>query len=148
MRRSKSELYVHFNWSTYRRYPWITTESEQRLYATIIAESNRCGAEVLAIGGMPDHIHLVLKKPPTISESTLMQRIKGVSSTLMRQEILPADEPFHWQENYCVFSFHAAHANKVIEYVQNQKQHHAEGTLWTEWEETDEEYLPPEEDKP
>jgi REP element-mobilizing transposase RayT len=139
MRRSKVELYVHFVWATYRRNPWILPEFEQRLYAAIRLEANNCGAEALAIGGMPEHVHLVLKKPPTISESALMQRIKGTSSTIMRQKIIPAGEPFHWQENYGVFSFHVGQADKIIAYVENQKRHHSEGPLRPAWEENDEE---------
>ena len=138
MRRSTSELFVHFVWTTYERYPWIAPSLEERLYASIRAEAIRCGAEVLAVGGMPDHVHLVLRKPPSISESTLMQRIKGVSSTFIRQQILTNGEPFHWQEHYGVFSFHKRHVAQVVAYVNNQKQHHGAQEVRAAWEESDE----------
>lgn len=139
MKRTKSAIYLHFIWTTYCRYPLVVPEIESDVYACILAEAKKCGAEVLALGGMPDHIHLVVRKPPTISEPQLMQRIKGVSSTLIRQRVLGAGELFRWQENYGVFSFHVAQASRVIDYVQNQKQHHSDGLLRTDWEEAEEE---------
>ncbi len=108
MRRSKSEVYLHFVWTTYQRLPLVTPQIEQSVYALIQAEAKNCRVEVLAIGGMPDHVHLVVKKPTTISEAQLMQRVKGVSSTAMRNEAAASGGMFRWQENYGVFSFHKA----------------------------------------
>lgn len=117
----------------------MTPRIEQQVYAAIVNEATRCRVEVLAIGGMPDHIHLVVKKPTTISEAQLMQRVKGVSSTVVRTRVIADEENFRWQENYGVFSFHGAHAGRVVAYVHNQKRHHSADKLRPDWEEPDEE---------
>ena len=139
MRCSKSEIYLHFVWTTHQRLPLITPQVEQQVYTLIQSGAKRCHVEVLAIGGMPDHLHLVVKKPTTISEAQLMQRVKGVSSTAMRNQVTVNDGMFRWQENYGVFSFHKAQIDRVVAYVHNQKRHHTANQLRPDWEEPDEE---------
>lgn len=139
MRRSKADIFLHFVWATYQRQPLITPEIESQIYGVILSETRRLRVEVFAVGGMPDHIHLVLRKPPNLSESQVMQRIKGVSSTIARQEIIGAGEQFRWQEHYGVFSFHRRQLDNVVAYVRQQKTHHGTGELKASWEETDEE---------
>lgn len=137
MRRSKSEIYLHFIWATYHRSSWITPNLEARLYACIQAECSKLDCEVLAIGGMPDHVHLAVKAPTKVSPARLTQHVKGISSAVMR-EVVDRNEGFGWQDNYAVFSFSRSHKNRVIAYIKGQKHHHSSGTVWPEWEEADE----------
>jgi len=146
MRRSKVQMYFHLVWGTWRRQPLVTPEIEREVYRCIEAEVRKSKCVPVAIGGIPDHVHLAVKTPSNIDISKLMQQVKGVSSTFVRDQLTPG-ELFRLQEGYAVFSVCPNHIKNVIAYIENQKQHHAEGTLWAEWEETDEEYLPPE-DKP
>ncbi len=137
MRRSKAEIYLHFVWATHQRQPLVTPEVEAALYGCLVGEAQRLGCDVLAIGGMPDHVHVAVQMPTRVSAAQLMQRMKGVSSAYARRELLP-DQPFGWQDNYAVFSLSRPHRRRVVAYIRGQKQHHAAGTLWPEWEETDE----------
>src|SRR5579884_777982 len=141
MHRSKAEIYLHFVWATYRRLPLVSAEVEQALYACIMEEARRCDCETLAIGGMPDHVHLVVQIPTVCSAAKLMQRVKGVSSALARQQLVPG-ELFGWQDAYGVFSVSRSHKGRVVAYVHNQKRHHAAGKLWPEWEQAGEEIAP------
>ena len=136
--RSKVELYLHFVWATHRRLPLITPDIEAAVYACILAEAKRCRLEVLALNGMPDHVHLVVQKPATITEADIMRRVKGVSSTFVRDNIVAPGGTFRWQDGYGVFSFHGAQRARVIAYVQNQKRHHATGDVRPAWEEDEE----------
>ncbi len=138
MRQSKAEVYLHFVWATWGREPLITAEIKRAVYRCIGSEARRLGCEALGIGGMPDHVHLALKMPTKRSPARLMQQIKGVSSAFVRDHILPK-EVFGWQDSYAVFILSRPHCKRVITYIRNQKQHHATGQLWREWEETDEE---------
>ncbi|MDQ2731694.1 MAG: transposase, partial [Armatimonadota bacterium] len=106
-------------------------------YACIISLVNACKCEALAIGGVQDHVHLVVKAPTTISPSEIMQRVKGASSTLVRERLAPG-KLFGWQEGYGVFSVSRSHVERVVNYVKNQEHHHASAKLWPEWEETGE----------
>ena len=54
---------------------------------------------MLAVGGMPDHLHLLLKMPPKQSPSFLMQRIKGASSAFVRDRVIVPCDYFGWQSN-------------------------------------------------
>jgi len=137
MRRSKAEIYLHLVWGTWGSLPLVTEEIERSVYRCIESEAQRLKCIVLAIGGMPDHVHLVVRVPTRVSAAQLAQQIKGVSSTFVRDQ-LRTGELFRWQEGFGVFSLSRSHVERVVAYVENQKRHHARGKLWNEWEETEE----------
>jgi putative transposase len=139
MRRSKVEVYVHFVWTTQQRESWIPEDKEQQIHALIASEATRQGAKVLAINGMSDHIHLVVQMSSSVGIAPFMKQVKGVSSTAIREAILPKESPFGWQDHYGAFSFHKKQLVTVCDYVRNQKTHHHDHTLRSEWEEADEE---------
>lgn len=136
--RSRVELYLHFVWATHQWLPLVTPEIEIAVYASILAEAERCRLEVLALNGIPDQVHLVVQKPAAITQSAIMQRVKGVSSTFVRDNVVTPGSRFHWQDGYGVFSFHGAQRGRVIAYVQNQKRYHATGDVRPNWEEDEE----------
>jgi len=136
MQRSKIEIYLHIVWATNHRTPWLTPEIERAVYRCISDEITRCKCEVLALNGMPDHVHLVVKIHSTTSVSALVKAAKGTSSIFARDNF--EAQTNGWQDNYAAFSVSRSHLPRVIRYVQNQKQHHAENNLWPEWEETSE----------
>jgi REP element-mobilizing transposase RayT len=96
------------------------------------------GCDVLAVGGVADHVHLAVRVPATLDIPKLMQQVKGVSSAFAR-DVFGPDRFFRWQDGYGVFSFHALQAERVIAYIERQQQRHAENRLWSEWEDPDEE---------
>ena len=137
-RRSKVELYFHLVWATRDRVPLLQPEQERDVHRCIHHEAERLGCVVLAVNGMPDHVHLVVQAPSTLSVSRLAQAVKGVSSHFAN-ELADFDGAFNWQQNYAAFSLSRSHLEKVVAYVKRQKEHHAAGKLWPEWEESDEE---------
>ena len=141
MRQSKSEIYLHIVWATLKREAFVTPDIERAVYRCIGSEAQHLGCTILAIGGMPDHVHLCLKLPTRVAVSNLMNQVKGVSSHFVHDRLSP-DLPFQWQEGYGVFSVGPNQIKPVIAYIENQKQHHLDGTLHSRWEETDEEYEP------
>ena len=141
MRQGKAEVYLHLVWATLGREPLLTAEVERPVYRCIEKEAKRLKCEVLAIGGMPDHVHLCVKISPSLSIAHLMNYVKGVSSHFVHDQ-LPGDLPFRWQEGYGVFSISPNQVSRVLAYIEGQKRHHAENSLHNQWEETDEEYQP------
>ena len=137
-RRNKLRTCMHIVWATKNRTPLITKEIERRVYACVeaIFRDNRCA--VLAINGMPDHVHVLIVLPTTVALGVLMGRVKGGSSRIISEQITP-DQWFAWQPNYAVFAVSESHRQRVIRYIANQKRHHHHGTEWVEAEETDEE---------
>jgi REP element-mobilizing transposase RayT len=97
---------------------------------------------VLELNGMPDHVHLGIKLPSTISIARLLNVLKGTSSDFARDELQVwrrGEEGFGWQDNYAAFSLSYPDVTKAVAYVKNQKQRHTAGKVWAQWEETNEE---------
>ena len=125
-RRNKLYLFAHFVWATYDRLPLITEDIEREVfrYSEQVCRDNGC--EVYAVGGMPDHIHLLVALPNTITVGELMQYVKGGSSRLISKTLKPR-ATFKWQRHYAGFGVSVRDKRKVIAYIENQKQHHADG---------------------
>ena len=133
-RRNRVEVALHFVWTTFERRPMVTPDVERSVYRSIQREAQRLGAEVLALNGMPDHVHLAVLMPTTISIAKFMQQVKGVSSSIARDQ-LGEDHFFRWEEGYGAFAFSRSHRDRIVTYIQNQKRHHEANKLWPEWEE-------------
>ena len=141
--RSKVQAYGHFVWATKGRQPNLDSAIERNIYRVIIHEAEQLKCIVLALGGMPDHVHLVLRIPGRYSPADVMKQIKGASSTAfneLRPEYKADGGAFYWQPGYGFFSLGQSEAERerVTAYVRNQKECHANNDLWLEWEETDE----------
>ncbi len=135
MRRNKLELCLHFVWATWDRLPLITEELERNLYRYIetVCHDDKC--EVLAIGGMLDHVHLLVLFHNNLTVADLMNHVKGGSSHFVSEHLIPG-QWFAWQGSYGAFSVSRRDRNAVTSYIRNQKQHHTDGTLWPASEET------------
>ena len=96
---------------------------------------------------MPDHVHILVKVPTTVTIARLAQQMKGVSSRFVQEE-LAGDALFAWQAGYAVFSVGRNQTRPVMEYIRGQKEHHAAQTQHDAWETTDQPYLPrPQDDR-
>jgi REP element-mobilizing transposase RayT len=119
--------------------PLVALEIEAALFHCIAQEAARLRCEVLAIGGMPDHVHVIAAFPATVTFGQFAKQVKGVSSRLAKDRLLLPESFFAWQEGYGLFTLSPNHVDRAIVYVRKQKEHHAAGHVWAEWEETDEE---------
>jgi putative transposase len=138
-RRNKLRMLAHFVWATENRQPFSTDEIEERVYRYIHKACQDSKCDVLAIGGLPDHIHLLVALGNTISLSDLMRNVKGGSSRFITEQLKQGGW-FKWQAHYAAFAVSPQDKDGVTAYIQNQKQRHAEGKLWDSLEETYEEY--------
>ena len=134
MRRNKISIYVHFVWTTWDRLPLITPEMETRLYRNISASAISLGCKVLAINGDRDHVHVFLALPSTVSIAKLVKKMKGTSSHFVNDQLHPPAH-FKWQGYYGAFSVSRWDVQKIIAYINAQKEHHANDDLWAEFEE-------------
>ena len=128
MREPYHQLHVHLIWATWDRLPVLTKERQERVYACIQAECNALKAEVLAIGGVADHVHVLVRIPPTLAISLVVKQIKGASSHLATHEIDPANF-FKWQGGYIAFAVSKSLVPTVRAYILNQEAHHRDKTL-------------------
>ncbi len=92
------------------------------------------GHKLLAINGMPDHVHVFFGMRPTQSISDLLQDIKGGSSKWINDSNF-IKAHFSWQEGYGAFSYSKSHVTNVIQYVKNQEEHHKHKSFIEEYHE-------------
>jgi putative transposase len=119
--------YYHLVWSTSDRLPLITENIEVELYNYIRYKCHTLNCPLHAIGGINDHIHMVISIPPSMAVSDLVKRIKGSSSHFVNQAKLEPDFKFAWQREYGLFSLGGQQLDRAVSYVNNQKEHHARG---------------------
>jgi len=132
MRGPYTELYLHYVWATWDMLPIITHDVERRVYACIASKCREMKCEPLAIGGIEDHIHLLVSFPASVSPSVLVGEVKGASSHLVSHEIHPGTF-FRWQGAYGAFTIGKSALPAVIAYIENQKTHHMKGSLVPEY---------------
>jgi REP element-mobilizing transposase RayT len=113
----------HCVFSTTERRKTITEELQHRLWPYMggIARENQMRA--LAIGGVEDHVHLLLSIPSTLSIAKAMQLIKGGSSRWVH-DTYPAHNQFEWQEGYGAFTIGISQVADTKAYIANQREHH------------------------
>ncbi len=133
MRENYTQLYVHCVWATWDRLPIITPEIQTAVYAEIIRQCNQLKATAIAVGGIVDHVHLLVGMPPTLCVSDLIKAVKGSSSHLVTHVIQPG-EFFKWQGSYGAFSVSHEHLDRIANYIHNQPDHHKQHTLTPHWE--------------
>ena len=114
---------LHCVFSTKERRRTITPELQERLWPYLggIARENRMKA--ISIGGVEDHVHLLLSLPATISISKAMRLIKGGSSKWIH-DTFPEHRLFGWQEGYGAFSIGIADVERTVAYIENKARHH------------------------
>src|SRR5580700_8637886 len=115
--------YHHCVFSTKERRPLITPAFQERLWPFLggIARQNKMKA--IEIGGVEDHVHILLSLPSTIPIAKALQLIKGGSSKWVH-ETFPEHRLFGWQVKYGAFSVSMSLLGKTIDYIRNQEQHH------------------------
>lgn len=134
MTNSRVAVYLHLVWATWDRLPLLTETVGPRVRRAVAAKAVALGAEVLAIGGVEDHIHLLVRLPSTLCVAELVRQAKGVSTHLMTHEVAPG-EFFKWQGTYGAFSVSPRQVGQVCDYIARQPEHHAAGGAVVRWEE-------------
>lgn len=111
--------------------PLITPTIEPGLYQYLAHRAAALGGFVHAVGGTENHIHVVASIPPGLSVGQFLKYLKGGSSHYITHGGGAPAGSFRWQEGYGIFSVGPRQLPRAIAYVQQQKAHHAAGTLIT-----------------
>ena len=124
--------YFHCVFSTKERRPLLTPSLCERLWPFLggIARQNKMKA--IEIGGVADHVHILLSLPPTHSVAKAMQLIKGGSSKWVH-ETFPEHRLFAWQEEYGAFSASVSQLDNIALYIKGQEEHHRKVTFQEEF---------------
>lgn len=117
-------MYVHVIFATKDHAPWIEPDWRQRLYDFLGAQIADRDAVALSIGGIEDHVHLLLRLKPLHCVADLVREVKVLSSKWIHEQQLEPD--FAWQEGYGVFSVSPNAVEAVVHYIDTQEEHHRE----------------------
>ncbi|MCC5839299.1 MAG: transposase [Opitutales bacterium] len=109
--------------STKNRAPLISADFEPRLFAYLGGILRDHGARLLAIGGMPDHVHLIIRDSKSVTDIQMMKDLKGGSSKWVNESAFVAGG-FAWQAGYGWFSVGPRGLEAACDYVHSQKAHH------------------------
>ena len=122
---------MHVVFSTKDRRPLLTPEVQERLWPYLggIARENKMRA--LKVGGVADHVHMLVSLPSTLAVAKAVQLIKGNSSKWIH-ETFPALSSFEWQEGYGAFSLSVSGVEATVAYIENQAEHHQRKTFQEE----------------
>lgn len=123
MGQSYAALYCHATFSTKNRAPLITPDIRERLYTYIGGIISNHNGRLLAVGGTPDHVHLLLSLHRDTSVAEVMRLVKANSSKWVR-ETHPARLDFGWQTGYGAFSVSHSNVPAVQDYIARQEAHH------------------------
>lgn len=123
MPQSFSCLHTHIVFSTKNRQRFLTPTVTERLYPYLggILRNRKC--QLLRVGGVEDHVHLLIRQARDISISEMVGELKSISSGWIHDEF-PDLKHFYWQQGYAAFSVSLSGIDTVSAYIDNQAEHH------------------------
>jgi REP element-mobilizing transposase RayT len=121
--------YVHYVFSTKERKDLIPPDMLEKLWAYLLGTANNLNLTPLAIGGMPDHVHVLAGVPTKMTVAEAVQKLKANSSRWMGEQGIK----FQWQEGYGAFSVSPSQLSTVQAYIRNQEEHHRKRTFEEEF---------------
>ncbi len=127
-----SQIYIQIVFAVRNRDALISASWEEQLYKYITGIVQNKEQKMLAINGMPDHIHFLIGMKPTCCLSDLVREVKKSSNTFINEQGL-SKYKFEWQEGYGAFSYSHSALDAVIGYIHNQKEHHKKSTFQEEY---------------
>jgi REP element-mobilizing transposase RayT len=115
---------VHIVFHTKAKTSDVLDEDLMRLHQYIGGIVKGTGAVLIAVGGMPDHVHLLVSLPKTMALSDFVRMVKAESSRWIKTLNTHHYGTFSWQEGYGAFSVSASVVPRVVNYIRNQASHH------------------------
>jgi putative transposase len=132
MANTFTQIYLQFVFAVQDRMPLIRPEWKDDLYRYITGIIQNNNHKLIAINGIPNHIHIFVGYKPHQLIPDLLQDIKGNSSKWINEKgYLPGK--FQWQAGYGGFSYSYSQIDSVIKYIMNQEKHHKRKTFREEY---------------
>lgn len=132
MANTFTQIYLHVVFAVKGRKSLIQNRWRSELYKYICGIVNGNHQKVYAIGGVEDHLHILISIKPTIALSDLVRDIKANSSKWINEKQYIIGK-FQWQEGFGAFSIAHSRLDNVISYINNQELHHQKKTFKVEY---------------
>jgi len=123
MPNTYSQIYIQIVFSVTGRLNLLQPEIQTELHKYISGIVKNKGQKLLAINSVPDHIHILVGIKPSIAIADLVRDIKNNSSKFLNSKKWFKGK-FNWQEGYGAFSYSHSQIDRVINYINNQEEHH------------------------
>jgi putative transposase len=123
--------HVHIVFSTKNRLKVIPEALQPQLWAYMAGIGKNYSVHAVAIGGIEDHAHVLIRMEPTLGIAKAVQVLNANSSRWMNEH---SRVRFEWQEGYFACSVSRSQVPAVVRYIQNQKEHHRKIDFAVEFE--------------
>ena len=132
MANTYTSLHYHIVFSTKNRERWIYPEIEERVWSYLAGIAKQNKMTPIQIGGVEDHVHVLLGASPTLAPSKIAQWVKGGSSTWIH-DTFPEMKAFAWQDGFGGFTVSRSNVESVADYIRGQREHHRSRTFQDEY---------------
>lgn len=132
MAQSLSKLYIHLVFHIKTDSPIMREEDTERIHAYIGQLVNVTGCQVRKVGGTDNHVHVLFLLSKDNCLSHVVEEIKRNSSRWMKSQGA-CYQRFAWQSGYAAFSVSQSVVEKTVQYIENQREHHAKHTFQEEY---------------
>src|SRR5256885_16932845 len=123
MANTYSQIYIQTVFAVETRQSLITPDFKEQLCKYITGIVSNRGQKLIAINGVPDHLHILIGLKPAMALADLVREIKADSTNFINEQKLVRGR-FNWQEGYGAFSYGHSQLDRIIRYIQNQEKHH------------------------
>jgi len=132
MANTYTQIYIHIVFAVRGRENLIRREWKEELYKYIAGIVRNEKQKLIAINGVPDHIHMLVGMKPDVALSDLVRDIKANSSRFVNEKGWLKGK-FNWQEGFGAFSHSHSELGRIVRYIQEQKEHHLKKTFTDEY---------------
>jgi REP element-mobilizing transposase RayT len=132
MANTYTQLYIHIVFAVKGRQNLIQRLWKDELHKYICGIVNGKDQKIFAIGGIADHIHILVSIKPEIAISDLVRDIKSNSTKWINEKRFLVGT-FHWQKGFGAFSCAKSQLDNVIAYINNQEDHHKKKSFKDEY---------------
>ncbi len=129
MATTLTHLQYHCIWSTKNRELLIRPDIEESIWNILSATDLRHEMKINRVGGIENHVHVLIEISKTVSVSEAMKQLKGGSSNDINGDALFGGAHFAWQEGYAAFTVSRSQSGAVAKYIAGQREHHRKQTF-------------------
>lgn len=135
MSASYTRLTVHLVWATFERSPVLTPARARRVHGLLSRLCRTRDCSPLAVGGVEDHVHVLVGLHPSVAVADLVRALKVGTSQFIAETLGAVG--FHWQQGYGAFSLRDVERENVRRYVLEQAVRHERDDVIDDWEQTE-----------
>jgi putative transposase len=132
MPNTYTRIYIHLVFAVLGRDALILPSFREDLYKDVTGIVTELGHKLIQIGGMPDHVHVLIGMKPSQALSQVVEKVKSGSSLYLNKRRLLRGR-FYWQEGFGGFSVSHSQLGRVIRYIKTQEEHHKKRSFGSEY---------------